>query len=100
METLARSQVFYPAVVPDLGGGGFLVFSALKLLGRGSRIEAAIEDARLRDNLPRLGPFPRFEGRGTEVVRRDDVVAYAVSATMAKRIANALNHYFPNERGI
>lgn len=101
MEALARSQVFYPAVVPDLTGG-FRVFSALRLLGSGATIESAMEDARALGNIPRLEPFSRFEGHGHTVLRvgQSDVIAYTETSTMAKRIAHALNHYFPNERRI
>ena len=42
---------------------------------------------------------PDFVALGAEVVRAGEMVARAVSKTMAKRIANALNVYEPNARG-
>jgi hypothetical protein len=100
METLTRAQIFYPAVVPNLHGGGFLVFSALRLIGRGSRIESAVEDARRSGEVPRMLRFNRFVGRGCEVGNDvDGVIATAISATQATRIAHALNHYIPDSRG-
>jgi hypothetical protein len=101
MQLLKQAQVFCPSIVPDLqAGSGYIIFSAMRILGRGPTFEAALDDARDHDNLPDLPPFPAFRGNGLEVQRRGDVVATAVSRTYADRIANALNEYFPNERGI
>lgn len=100
IQLLQQAQVFCPALVPDLAAGhGFIVFSAMRILGRGETFEAALDDARKHDNLPDLPPFPAFRGEGCEVQRRGEVIATAVSRTMAARIANALNEYRPNERG-
>lgn len=100
LELLAQAQVFFPAVVPDLARGGFLVFSAMHVLGRGDTIEAAVADARAKGNIPNLPPRPVFRGHGKEVEMRGEVVAVAKSRVYADRIANALNVYNPNERGI
>ena len=99
MELLAQAQIYFPAVVPDLSKGGFLVFSAMKVLGHGATIDAALDNARASGLLQTLPPFPPFRNRGNEVELRGDVVATAKSSTYAKRIANALNLYHPNERG-
>jgi len=100
IELLIHAQVFCPAVVPNLGGGGYIVYSAMKVLGQGETIEAAFGDAKAKGNLPQLPAFPSFRGDGRNVLRRGEVIATASSRTMADRIANALNQYNPNERGI
>lgn len=100
MELLAQAQVFFPAVVPRWGGGGFLIFSALQLLGEGETIDAALADARARGSIPTLPPHPVFRGNGKDVTLRGESVAVAKSRSFADRIANALNVYNPNERGL
>lgn len=101
MELLANAQVFCPAVVPNLGAtSGFTVFSAMKVLGQGETLDAALADARRRGNMPDLPPFSPFRDEGKDVTRFGEVVATAKSRTYANRIANALNQYFPNERGL
>ncbi len=48
----------------------------------------------------RPGPtVPRFVAIGTHVMQGSTQRAVASSRTFAKRIANALNHYNPNEKG-
>lgn len=100
LELLAQAQVFFPAVVPRMGGGGFLVFSAMRVIGHGETIDAALMDARAKGNIPDLPPHPVYRGNGKDVELRGEVVAVAKSRTYADRIANALNVYNPNERGI
>jgi hypothetical protein len=100
VELLTQAQVFTPAVVPDLANGGFIVFSAMRIIGRGQTIDAAVKDARDRGNVPDVPPRPRYTGAKNEVHLRGEVVAIAKSRTYADRIANALNQYNPNERGI
>ena len=100
IELLKHAQIFCPAVVPSIPGGGFLVMSAMKVLGQGETIDAAFANARARGLLPDVPPFPPFRGDGKNVVRFGEVVAVASSRTMADRIANALNQYHPNERKI
>jgi len=98
VEILFESEVFCPAVVPDLARGGYIVFSAMRVLGQGATIDAALKDA-LRSVPPSSGR-PRFRGEKHNVILRDEVVAIAKSRTYAGRIANALNQYNPNERGL
>jgi hypothetical protein len=98
IELLTEAEVFLPAVVPDLARGGFIVFSAMRILGRGSTIDEAIKDA--RRNIPPTAGRPRFQGDKFNVMLRDEVVCVAKSRTYAERIANALNLYNPNERGL
>lgn len=98
IELLMQAEVFCPAVVPDLARGGFIVFSAMRILGRGETIDAAMKDA--RDRIPSSSGRPRFHGDKFNVMLRDEVVCIAKSRTYADRIANALNLYNPNERGI
>ncbi len=98
IELLTEAEVFCPAVVPDLVRGGFIVFSAMRILGRGQTIEDAVKDA--RKQIPPTPGRPRFHGDKFNVMLRDEVVCIAKSRTYADRIANALNVYNPNERGI
>lgn len=44
-------------------------------------------------------PAPQFAAVGFAIMRGAERVALAVSHTMAKRIANALNNHKPNQRG-
>ena len=99
LQLLTEAQVYAPAVVPGLGQGGYFVFSAAKVLGRGETIDAALADAKARGYLPELPPRPAFLADGVIVTRRGEVVATCNSRTMAARVANALNQYNPNERG-
>jgi hypothetical protein len=98
IELLTEAQVFCPAVVPDLVHGGFIVFSAMRVLGRGLTLEDAMKAAWA--NIPPSPGRPRFTGEKFNVVLRGEVVCVAKSRTYADRIANALNLYNPNERGI
>lgn len=41
----------------------------------------------------------KFTAAGQDVKRGAETIARAVSGNMAKRIANALNSYIPDERG-
>jgi hypothetical protein len=103
LQILTDAGVYLPSVVPGRGEGGFFVFSSLKELGRGDSVDAAIEDARRRGNIPPDADRPEYVAKANDIfrVRRpSSLVATATSRTMADRIANALNLYNPNERGI
>jgi hypothetical protein len=49
--------------------------------------------------MPVLKPQPLFVAIRTVVMRGSEYIATATSSTMARRIANALNRYKPNEKG-
>lgn len=100
LQLLIQAQVYAPAVVPGLGRGGFYVFSSAKMLGHGETIEDALADAKAKGHIPDLAPRPMFLTDGKNILRRGEVVATANSRTLAARIANALNVYNPNERGM
>ena len=101
MEILAERGVFQPAVVPGLGdASGFIVFSAQKVLGRGETVADAIKDALASGHVRTVEPAPRFRAESNEVLQRDEVVAECKSRSFASRVANALNLYNPNERGL
>ena len=100
LQLLTEAQVYAPSVVPGLGRGGFYVFSAARVLGHGETIDEALEDARAKGHILDLPPRPTFRADGKTVTRRGEVMATCSSRTMAARIANALNQYNPNERGI
>lgn len=101
IEILAERRVFLPSVVPALGDAqGYLVFSAMKVLGRGDTIDEAVKaalDSGKVEAAP-AAPAPRFRAEGLAVMQRDEVVASCKSRTFASRVANALNLYQPNER--
>lgn len=100
LQLLASAQVFSPAVVPGLGGGGYYVFSAMKVLGHGATIEEALEDAQASGKMPELVRRRPFRAVGNAVMRADEVLITCSNYTLASRVANALNLYNPNERGI
>jgi hypothetical protein len=102
IEILAQQRVFQPSVVPALGdSSGYIVFSAMKVLGRGETIDEAIKAALDSGLVPKAPPPPpRFRAETTDVLVRDEVVASCKSRAFASRVANALNVYQPNDRGI
>jgi hypothetical protein len=97
MQLLQAARIYQPAVVPGLGFGGFYVFSAMKVLGHGETIEAAMVAAGLWP-LPFVAA-PLFFANEFSVMNGEENVCIAKSKTYAKRIANALNAYAPDERG-
>ena len=99
MRLLHRAQVYMPSVVPGLGRGGFYVFSAAKVLGHGDTVQAAMEAAGYWPLPPDLAALPLFSVEGYDIQLGSEQIAIAKSKTLAKRIANALNQYSPNERG-
>lgn len=99
LHLLTQSGVFLPAVVPDLAGGGFYVFSSLKVLGHGETIDAAMWAAKEHWHNNPQRPTYRVEVLNV-VTNRGFTIATASSKTYAQRIANALNLYNPNERGV
>jgi hypothetical protein len=100
LQILSSAQVFCPSVVPGLGGGGYYVFSGMKVLGHGATIEAALDAARAAGYMPDVPPLPPYRADGKNVLRRGEVLITCSSYTLASRVANALNVYNPNERGI
>jgi outer membrane receptor protein involved in Fe transport len=99
LKYLTEKGVYLPAVVPGRGVGGFFIFSSLLEIGRGETIDAAIADARRRDEIPNYPAQPPYYAERLEVMRSGASVAVAKSGTMAQRIANALNLYNPDARG-
>ena len=99
MRLLHQAQVYMPSVVPGLGRGGFYVFSAAKVLGHGATVQKAMEAAGYWPLPPDLASRPFFSAEGYDIQLGAQQVAIAKSKTLAKRIADALNQYSPNERG-
>jgi hypothetical protein len=99
MQLLQKAGIYMPSVVPGLGHGGFYVFSGAMTLGHGQTIQAAMEDAGLWPLPADLAARPLFSAEGYDVQYGSQQIAIAKSKTLAKRIANALNAYSPNERG-
>jgi hypothetical protein len=99
MQLLHQAQVYMPSVVPGLGRGGFYVFSAAKVLGHGDTIQEAMEAAGYWPLPDGFDLRPIYSAEGYDIQLGSQQVAIAKSKTLAKRIANALNEYSPNERG-
>ena len=99
LRLLHQAQVYMPSVVPGLGRGGFYVFSAAKVLGHGATIQEAMEAAGYWPLPSDLAARPIFSAEGFNVQHGAQQVAIAHTKTLAKRIANALNEYSPDERG-
>jgi hypothetical protein len=99
LRILTEAGVYLPSVVPGRGVGGFYIFSSMLEIGHGETIEAALADARGRGELEDFPASPPFWATKKEVSRAGEVVAVAVSTTMAQRICNALNLYNPSARG-
>lgn len=59
-------------------------------------VDTAIAAAAARE----IPPRERFVALGPKVVRNGKLIAGAVSNTFARRIANALNVYKPDKRGL
>jgi hypothetical protein len=100
LRILTEARVHLPAVVPGRGKGGFYIFSSLLEIGHGETIEAALADARRRGEVEDFPLAPPFLANKRDVTRSGAVVAVASSNTMAQRIANALNLYQINARGM
>lgn len=98
MEILFQARIFDAAVVANPDGSGFLIYSGLQLIGRGVTIAAAMQAAQAAGEVQVLPPHPVYRAAGTDVQIRNETVARAISGTLAKRIATALNRYIP-ERG-
>lgn len=62
-------------------------------------IENALRNAELWPGPDVAPPPPKFTAIGMQILRGSDSIARAISSTMARRIANALNRYQPNSRG-
>lgn len=103
MELLNAAGVHFPAVV-SIGPGTlsrkyFFVFSGLRFLGSGTTISEAMADAWKHENLAANPPRLNYGYDANRIIFADEIVATAKSNTLARRIANALNLYNPNERG-
>jgi hypothetical protein len=100
LRILTEAGVYLPSVVPGRGRGGFYIFSSMLEIGHGETIDAALADSRRRGEVPDFPPSPPYWAEKKDVTRSGVVVATAKSSTMAQRIANALNLYNPNARGL
>lgn len=98
LRILHDAQVYLPSIVPGLGGGGIYIFSSMKVLAHGADIEDAMRKGGFFP--PPVSPSPAFIAVGLDVLRSGVPVAKAGSVTMARRIANALNFYAPNKKGV
>lgn len=97
---LILSQLGKNASLHSLGELHY-VFGALgaaKPLGKGKTLRDALEDAGL--NVPSASGEVRYIQTGTRVMKAGELICNARSNAMAKRIANALNAYTPDRRGI
>ena len=95
MQILRELRVFAPAIV--VYQGGYHVFSRTALQSSGATVEAALQAGGFVLP-PGWRRKPLFVAVDHNVVRNNERVAVALSKTMAKRIANALNDYSAGDR--
>src|SRR5437660_11334736 len=98
LRILHSSQVYLPSVVPGLGGGGYYIFSSMRVLAHASTIEEAMVKGGFLP--PKFPVAPAFVAHDLDVVRAGAGLATAEFKTVARRIANALNAYAPNENRV
>lgn len=94
MQILRAARLHAPAIVRY--AGSYHIFSRTKLHSSGSSIYEALENGGLL--VPENAPSNIFAAHNFEVTQGPQRVALAMSKTMAKRIANALNEYIPGDR--
>ena len=94
MQVLRAARLHAPAIVRY--AGAYHVFSRTRLIASGSSIYEALENGGLL--VPENSPTNIFAAYNFEVLQGAERVALAMSKTMAKRIANALNEYIPGDR--
>ena len=98
LRILHDAHIHLPSIVPGLGSGGIYIFSGMKVLAHGTDVEDAMRKGGFIP--PSFPQSPAFYAKERTVMRSDQVIAQASSATMAQRIANALNFYAPNKKGV
>ena len=79
----------------EVHGLRYLIRGPGQSVHTGSSWREAFRSARI--NLPMR---PRYTAQGPRVMMEDRAICTAVTNTMAKRIAGALNEYVPDRRGI
>lgn len=94
MQVLRAARLHAPAIVRHQGA--YHVFSRTKLVSSGASIYDALEAGGLL--VPENAPSNIFASHDFEIRQGPVRVALAMSKTMAKRIANALNEYIPGDR--
>jgi hypothetical protein len=96
LDILRRARVNRPAIVTM--GGAFHIFERTRLLGSGHTIVAALRAAG-KYPPPDEKPEITYSAKGLEVIKGREPICTALSKNSARRIANALNEYKPNQHG-
>lgn len=94
---LILSQLGKHASLYTLGRTHYVFKNGVKL-GVGPTLRDALENAGL--SVPSASGEVRYIQTGTRVMKAGELICNARSNAMAKRIANALNAYTPDRRGI
>jgi hypothetical protein len=97
IQIMQQARIVSPSLVNY--GGNYHAFSRTRLLGSGGTYEAALRAAKLLP-LPARAEVILFAAAGSNVMRGNLPICVARSPNYARRIANALNAYTPNDRGI
>jgi hypothetical protein len=98
MKVMQAAGVSKPALVKD--GDNYHAISGNKVIGSGRSLKGALIAAKLLPHelvKPAVVPFVAV---GSDVLRGAASVCVARSSNMARRIANALNSYKHNDRGL
>lgn len=96
MQVLRAARLHAPALVHH--AGAYHVFSRTKWQSSGATIYEALDAGGFL--VPENAPTNIFAAHNFEVLQGPERVALAMSKTMAKRIANALNEYVPGDRKV
>jgi hypothetical protein len=97
IQIMQAARVVSPAIVNY--NGSYHAFSRTRLLGSGETYEAALAAAKLLPVKPRA-EVVLFAAAGSNVIRGTLQICVSRSPNYARRIANALNAYTANDRGI
>jgi hypothetical protein len=97
---MQEARVHMPALAKI--GNVYYAISTPMVIGKGKDYEAALEDAGLWPQSEFRAPeeLILYATDGCEVRRGNNLICTARSRNYANRIANALNAYTPDERGI
>jgi hypothetical protein len=95
MQILRAAQLQAPSIVRPAGSTTFYIFSRTKQVCHGGSIKDALEAGGF---LPAPHPPAPFVAEYMEVRWKGAEVCTARSASMARRIANALNEYAPDPK--
>jgi hypothetical protein len=98
MKVMEKARVSKPALIKD--GDSYHAISGTKVIGTGRSYKGALIAAKLLPHEQMKPVVIPFVAVGSDVLRGTAPVCVARSSNMARRIANALNHYKHSDRGL